>query len=102
MPKPLKAVAGLLLAALATSGCVHTGPNPPTAATPPTTRTAPATTTPATGFPFLIGREYWSLQNGERFRAIYDRFLQDPASPWNANPWNMNLQVATPLPIAAN
>jgi hypothetical protein len=55
---------------------------------------------------FLIGREYWSLQEtqlkGARFHAIYDRFLQDPSSPWNANPWAMDLKVVTPLPIAAN
>jgi hypothetical protein len=41
-----------------------------------------------------IGREYWSLEQtqktGERFRTIYERFLQDPASPWNANPWEWN------------
>jgi Protein of unknown function (DUF1266) len=37
---------------------------------------------------FLIGREYWSLQqtqlSGARFSAIYERFLKDPVSPWNA------------------
>jgi hypothetical protein len=55
---------------------------------------------------FLIGREYWSLEEtqlkGGRFRAIYERFVQDPSSPWNANPWTMDLSVATPLPIKAN
>jgi hypothetical protein len=55
---------------------------------------------------FLIGREYWSLQqtqtNGERFRAIYDRFLQDQNSPWNTNPWQLDLKVAAPLQIEAN
>jgi hypothetical protein len=55
---------------------------------------------------FLIGREYWSLQqtqtNGERFRAIYDRFLQDPNSPWNTNPWAVDLKVAVPLQITPN
>jgi hypothetical protein len=55
---------------------------------------------------FLIGREFWSLQqtdnNGPGFRAIYERFLHDPVSPWNENPWDIDLQVATPLPINAN
>jgi hypothetical protein len=55
---------------------------------------------------YLIGREYWSLEqtktNGARYRAIYEQFLEDPASPWNANPWDMDLQVAMPLPIKAN
>jgi Protein of unknown function (DUF1266) len=55
---------------------------------------------------FLIGREYWSLQEtqlkGARFHAIYDRLLEDPSSPWNTNPWAMNLNVATPLPIEPN
>jgi hypothetical protein len=55
---------------------------------------------------FLIGREYWSLQqtrtNGDRFRAIYDRFLDDPSSPWNTNSWALDLKVAVPLQIEAN
>jgi hypothetical protein len=55
---------------------------------------------------FLIGREYWSVQqtenNGPRFRAIYERFLQDPGSPWNANPWGLDLKVPSPLPLVAN
>jgi Protein of unknown function (DUF1266) len=55
---------------------------------------------------FLLGREYWSLREtqlkGARFRAIYEDFLQDPSSPWNTNPWAMDLKVATPLPIEAN
>jgi Protein of unknown function (DUF1266) len=55
---------------------------------------------------YLIGREFWSAkqtqENGERFRAIYERFIQDPSSPWNVNPWTMNLGVATPLPIVAH
>jgi Protein of unknown function (DUF1266) len=55
---------------------------------------------------FLIGREFWSLQqtqqNGERFRTIYERFVQDPSSPWNVNPWTTDLGLATPLPIEAN
>jgi hypothetical protein len=54
---------------------------------------------------YLIGREFWSLQqtnkDGGRFRAISQRFLQDPNSPWNVNPWNLNLGVSTPLRITA-
>ena len=54
---------------------------------------------------FLIGREFWSWkqtqENGDRFRAIYERFIKDSNSPWNVNPWTMDLGVATPLPIAA-
>jgi Protein of unknown function (DUF1266) len=50
---------------------------------------------------FLIGREFWSVQqtreNGGRFRSIYAHFLQDPSSPWNVNPWKMDLGVATPI-----
>lgn len=55
---------------------------------------------------FLIGREYWSLQQtqlkGSRFQAIYDRFIREPSSPWNANAWDMRLGVTTPLPIQSN
>jgi hypothetical protein len=52
---------------------------------------------------FLIGREFWSMQQtrqtGAPFRAIYDRFILDGASPWNVNDWNMDLHVMDPLPI---
>jgi Protein of unknown function (DUF1266) len=52
---------------------------------------------------FLIGREYWSSPlaetHQEEFRAIYERFLRDPVSPWNLNPWTIDLGVAAPLPI---
>jgi hypothetical protein len=52
---------------------------------------------------YLIGREFWSVEqsknSGARYRAIYERFLQDSSSPWNLNPWAMDLKVATPLPI---
>jgi hypothetical protein len=55
---------------------------------------------------FLIGREYWSppqtQTHQDEFRAIYERFLRDPVSPWNSNPWAMDLQVTTALPIKAN
>jgi hypothetical protein len=37
-----------------------------------------------------------------RFQTIYERFIQDPCSPWNASPWAMDLKVAKPLPINAN
>ena len=54
---------------------------------------------------FLIGREYWSLQEtqskGARFQAIYERFTRDPNSPWNTNPWTMDLKAPAPLPINA-
>jgi hypothetical protein len=40
--------------------------------------------------------------NGERLRAIYDRFLHDLSSPWNTNPWTLDLKVAASLPIQAN
>ena len=54
---------------------------------------------------YLIGREYWSLQqtqeNGERFRRIYEHFIADSSSPWTVNPWKMDLGVAMPLPIKA-
>jgi hypothetical protein len=50
---------------------------------------------------YLIGREFWSAAQtqkyGERYRAVVERFLEDPNSPWNVNPWAMNLQVAAPL-----
>jgi hypothetical protein len=55
---------------------------------------------------YLIGRQFWSVdqtqQNGDRFRAIYERFIADSSSPWNVNPWRMKLGVAKPLPIRAN
>lgn len=54
---------------------------------------------------YLIGREFWSAEptdvNGGRFRIIFHLLLQDPNSPWNVNPWTMNLGVSTPLPLTA-
>jgi hypothetical protein len=54
----------------------------------------------------LIGREYCLLQPTQlteaRFRAICERFLQDPSSPWNTNLRELDLKVAAPLPIEAN
>jgi hypothetical protein len=53
----------------------------------------------------LIGREFWSLQQtqkySERYRSIFERFMQDPNSPWNVNPWAMDLGVAAPLRITS-
>jgi hypothetical protein len=55
---------------------------------------------------FLLGREFWSAQqtqvSGGGFQAIYETFLQDPGSPWDMNSWELELKVATPLPIKAN
>ncbi len=53
---------------------------------------------------YLIGREFWSPtqteKDGDKFRAVYDRFMSDPGSPWNLNPWSMNLgDKIAPLPI---
>jgi hypothetical protein len=54
---------------------------------------------------YLVGREFWSLQqtqkNGDRYRSIFERFIQDPNSPWNMNPWPMDLGAATPLLLTA-
>jgi hypothetical protein len=53
---------------------------------------------------FLIGREFWSPEETERsgaqFRVTYERLLQDPGSPWNVNPWDMDLGVTVPLQIS--
>jgi hypothetical protein len=52
---------------------------------------------------FLVGREYWSIgqtqKTGERFRTIYERFLQDPASPRNVNPrgWTCKCRLQSDL-----
>jgi hypothetical protein len=54
---------------------------------------------------YLIGREFWSQQqtekNGARFQEIFEHFIHDPTSPWNVNPWKMNLGVETPLLVTA-
>jgi hypothetical protein len=54
---------------------------------------------------YLVGREFWSLEqtkkSGDRYRAIVDRLLQDPNSPWNVNPWTTDLGVPMPLPVTA-
>ncbi|SRR6266568_383442 len=45
---------------------------------------------------YLIGREFWSLRqtkiDGQVMRAICQRLLNDPNSPWNRIPWNLPLQ----------
>jgi hypothetical protein len=54
---------------------------------------------------FLIGRQYWSLQqtrqSGARYQAILDRLLKDRSSPLLLNAWSMDLHVASPLPTFA-
>ena len=45
---------------------------------------------------YLVGREFWSLHqtgvDGQAMRAVYQRLLSDPGSPWNRIPWNLPLQ----------
>ena len=52
---------------------------------------------------YLLGRQFWSAEqtqeNGDRFQVIYDQFVHDPSSPWNVNPWKMDLGAVAPLPI---
>lgn len=47
------------------------------------------------GTNYLIGREFWSREdmekNGHLYREAYQRLIENPASPWNVYPWNMNL-----------
>jgi len=44
---------------------------------------------------YLIGREFWSYkytkEGGQRYLKIYQKLLDNPESPWNTLPWNMNL-----------
>jgi len=44
---------------------------------------------------YLVGREFWSLSqtriDGQQMRAIYQKLLNDPGSPWNRIPWNLPL-----------
>lgn len=55
---------------------------------------------------YLIGREYWSPDqtqgSGNRFQSIYDQLVNDSSSPWNVNPWAMNLGVTAALLITRN
>jgi hypothetical protein len=45
---------------------------------------------------YLVGREFWSLHqtgiDGQAMRAICQRLLSDPGSPWNRIPWSLPLQ----------
>jgi hypothetical protein len=47
---------------------------------------------------YLIGREFWSLQEtatqGWRYRAAYQRLLTNPDSPWVRIPWTLELGKA--------
>ncbi|MCK9555757.1 DUF1266 domain-containing protein [bacterium] len=44
---------------------------------------------------YLIGRQYWSYsqtqKNGDEYEEAYQKLLNDPRSPWNTLPWDMNL-----------
>jgi ankyrin repeat protein len=48
---------------------------------------------------YLIGREFWSLSqtkiDGQAMRAIYERLLRDPGSPWNRIPWDLPLEPSS-------
>jgi len=45
---------------------------------------------------YLIGREFWSYEQtrttGAYYRAAYRRLLENPNSPWNRIPWNLDLR----------
>ena len=47
---------------------------------------------------YLVGREFWSLRNtkidGQAMRAMYQRLLDHPGSPWIRYSWNLPLQQA--------
>ncbi len=44
---------------------------------------------------YLIGRQFWSLEetsrNGAAYEAAFQKLLSDPASPWNRIPWDLDL-----------
>jgi len=46
---------------------------------------------------YLIGREFWSYEqtarDGQLYRNIYRKLLNNSSSPWNHNPWNMDLRM---------
>ena len=57
---------------------------------------------------YLIGREFWSQaeteRNGLLYRQVYQRLLDDPASPWNQCAWDLNLKGkggASTTPLSA-
>ncbi|MGA3130202.1 MAG: ankyrin repeat domain-containing protein [Terracidiphilus sp.] len=45
---------------------------------------------------YLVGRDFWSLSqtriDGQQMRAIYQKLLNDPGSPWNRIPWSLPLE----------
>lgn len=45
---------------------------------------------------YLVGREFWSLRetksDGQAMRAMYQRLLDHPGSPWKRYSWNLSLQ----------
>ena len=47
---------------------------------------------------YLVGRQFWSLRqtriDGDVMRAIYNKLLSDPASPWNRIPWNIRIEAS--------
>lgn len=49
---------------------------------------------------YLVGREFWSYEqtqvSGAALRDIYEFLVSSADSPWQQNPWGMDLQV--PLP----
>ena len=44
---------------------------------------------------YLIGREFWSLErtraSGWYFQQAFKKLLEDPQSPWNTIPWDLDL-----------
>jgi hypothetical protein len=46
---------------------------------------------------YLIGRQFWSYEQtkkeGQVFRDIYRKLLANSSSPWNRNPWDMELSM---------
>jgi hypothetical protein len=47
------------------------------------------------GESYLIGREFWSVEqtklNGHIYRIVYTKLLNDPRSPWKRHPWATDL-----------
>jgi hypothetical protein len=45
---------------------------------------------------YLVGREFWSLErtkeSGRYFHQAFKKLLEDPDSPWNTIPWDLNLK----------
>ena len=55
---------------------------------------------------YLIGREFWSYEetekNGHLYRDAYQRLLDNPVSPWNIYPWDMELDDSQTRPLGAS